>query len=96
MYAPFDVPNLLGRPLEVSLTKDSGLAGLIFLIKQHLGLDLAKDDPRLHALHDRITADFDAGRQTGIEWEELRPLVEDLFTSQPTSIRAKQTNPAAD
>ncbi|MGH2602599.1 MAG: pyruvate carboxyltransferase, partial [Dehalococcoidia bacterium] len=28
MYAPFDVPRLLGRPLEVSLTKDSGLAGL--------------------------------------------------------------------
>ncbi|MBK8035082.1 MAG: hypothetical protein IPK17_37380 [Chloroflexi bacterium] len=27
MYALFDVPNLLGRPLEVSLTKDSGIAG---------------------------------------------------------------------
>ena len=26
MYAPFNVPQLLGRPLEVSLTKDSGLA----------------------------------------------------------------------
>ena len=31
MYAPFDVPRLLGRPLEVSLTRDSGLAGLVFL-----------------------------------------------------------------
>lgn len=79
MYAPFDVPRLLGRPLEVSLTKDSGLAGLIFLIKQHLGLDLVKDDPRLQSLHARLTADFDAGRQTGIEWEELRPQAEDLF-----------------
>ena len=47
MYAPFDVPQLLGRPLEVSLTKESGLAGLIFLIKQHLGIELSKDDPRL-------------------------------------------------
>ena len=76
MYAPFDVPNLLGRPLEVSLTKDSGLAGLIFLIKQHLGLDIGKDDPRLHALNDRVVSEFDGGRQTGIDWEELRPLVE--------------------
>jgi 2-phosphinomethylmalic acid synthase len=75
MYAPFDVPTLLGRPLEVSLTKDSGVAGLIFLIKQHLGSDLGKDDPRLRSLHDRITREFDAGRQTSIEWEELRPLV---------------------
>jgi citrate (Re)-synthase len=36
MYAPFDVPRLLGRPLEVSLTKESGLAGLIFVANQHL------------------------------------------------------------
>jgi 2-phosphinomethylmalic acid synthase len=75
MYAPFDVPRLLGRPLEVSLTKDSGLAGLIFLVKQHAGVELTKDDPRLHAIHERITAEFEAGRQTSIEWEELEPLI---------------------
>lgn len=90
MYAPFDVPRLLGRPLEVSLTKDSGLAGLIFLIKQHLGLDLAKDDPRLVALHDQIAREFDAGRQTSIEWEELRPMVEyQLGNGRPASVRAE-------
>ncbi len=75
MYAPFNVPELLGRPLEVSLTKDSGIAGLIFLIKQHLGLDLLKDDPNLLAIHQWIMAEFDNGRQTSIEWEELEPLV---------------------
>ena len=47
MYAPFNVPELLGRPLEVSLTKDSGVAGLVFLIRQHLGVELPKDDPDL-------------------------------------------------
>ena len=71
MYAPFDVPKLLGRPLEVSLTKDSGVAGLIFLIKQHLGLELAKDDARVLELHNWVTAQFEQGRVTGIEWEEL-------------------------
>jgi 2-phosphinomethylmalic acid synthase len=76
MYAPFDVPALLGRPLEVSLTKDSGLAGLIFLIKQHLGVELSKDDPRLHALNDRVLREFAGGRQTGMEWEEFQPLAE--------------------
>jgi isopropylmalate/homocitrate/citramalate synthase len=79
MYAPFDVPGLLGRPLEVSLTKESGLAGIVFLIKQHLGLDVEKDDPRLLALNDFVTNEFDSGRQTGIEWEELRPVVESRF-----------------
>jgi 2-phosphinomethylmalic acid synthase len=75
MYAPFNVPALLDRPLEVSLTKDSGIAGLIFLMRQHLGLDLPKDDPGLLAIHTWVTAEFDHGRQTSIEWEELVPLV---------------------
>ncbi len=74
MYAPFDVPALLGRPLEVSLTKDSGLAGLIFLIRQHTGRELAKDDPTLLRMQAWVTAEFDQGRQTAVEWEELQNL----------------------
>ena len=73
MYAPFDVPGLIGRPLELSLTKDSGIAGLIFLVKQHTGRELQKDDPALLALHERLTQMFDAGRQTAVEWEEIEP-----------------------
>ena len=82
MYAPFNVPELLGRPLEVSLTKDSGLAGLIFLIRQHLGLDLAKDDPELLSIYNWMMAEFDNGRQTSIEWEELAPIAAQHLGSQ--------------
>ncbi|PTA66512.1 pyruvate carboxyltransferase [Deinococcus arcticus] len=71
MYAPFNVPALLGRPLELSLTRDSGLAGLIFLIKSHTGLELPKSHPGLQALHAHLSAEFDAGRQTAVEWEEV-------------------------
>ena len=78
MYAPFNVPALLGRPLEVSLTKDSGLAGLIFLIRQHLGLDLPKDHPSVTTAYEWVTEQFEDGRQTSIEWEELQPLMHDL------------------
>lgn len=77
MYAPFNVPDLLGRPLEVSLTKDSGIAGLIFLIKQHLGVELPKDDPALGAIYAWVLAEFDNGRQTSIEWEEIEPMVKE-------------------
>ena len=77
MYAPFDVPRLLGRPLEISFTKDSGIAGLIFLIKQHTGRELTKDDPGLQALHKELLRQFDSGRQTAVEWEEIN----DLFSS---------------
>ncbi|WP_119065922.1 pyruvate carboxyltransferase [Aggregatilinea lenta] len=79
MYAPFNVPALLGRPLEVSLTKDSGLAGLIFIVKQHLGVEVAKDDPGLQGVYDWMVAEFDHGRQTAIEWEELAPVVAQAF-----------------
>jgi isopropylmalate/homocitrate/citramalate synthase len=76
MYAPFNVPQLLGRPLEVSLTKESGLAGLIFVIRQHTGLELAKDDPRLQRTYAWLMQEFDNGRQTSVEWEELAPIFE--------------------
>lgn len=75
MYAPFDVPTLLGRPLELSFTKDSGLAGLIFLVKQHTGRDATKDDPELQTLHDELLRQFAAGRQTAVEWEEIEELL---------------------
>jgi isopropylmalate/homocitrate/citramalate synthase len=82
MYASFNVPQLLGRPLEVSLTKDSGVAGLIFLIKQHLGLELPKDRPDLQRLVTWMMAEFDNGRQTSIEWEEIEPLVKQYLGQQ--------------
>jgi len=87
MYAPFDVPKLLGRPLEVSLTKDSGLAGLIFLVKQHLGIELAKDDAGLLAVHAWTEHEFESGRQTSIEWEEVEPIVRQHILS-PTQVHS--------
>jgi isopropylmalate/homocitrate/citramalate synthase len=75
MYAPFDVPRLLGRPLELSFTKDSGIAGLIFLVKQHTGQELSKSDPALRALHEELLRQFDTGRQTAVEWEEIAELL---------------------
>jgi isopropylmalate/homocitrate/citramalate synthase len=79
MYAPFNVPQLLNRPLEVSLTKESGIAGLVFLMRQRMGLDLPKDDPRLLKIYDWLMTEFDHGRQTSVEWEELAPVVARYF-----------------
>jgi citrate (Re)-synthase len=83
MYAPFNVPQLLGRPFEVSLTKDSGLGGLIFLIRQHTGLDLPKDDPRLQKIYTWLMEEFDNGRQTSVEWEEIAPIFARHAASAP-------------
>ncbi|WP_309571468.1 pyruvate carboxyltransferase [Deinococcus sp.] len=79
MYAPFDVPALLGRPLDLSLTRDSGVAGLVFLIRQHTGQELPKDDPTIRILHLDLNAQFDAGRQTAVEWEEIEGQIKDVL-----------------
>jgi 2-phosphinomethylmalic acid synthase len=76
MYAPFDVPALLGRPLELSFTKDSGIAGLVFLVRQHTGREPDKDDPALRAAYETLLAQFDAGRQTAVDWEEIEALLD--------------------
>jgi len=80
MYAPFDGPKLLGRPLEVSLTKDSGPAGVVFLLRQHRGMRLEKSDPRVGELVRWVAAQFDAGRQTGIDWEEFAPVADAVLS----------------
>ncbi len=76
MYAPFDVPRLLGRMLEVSITKESGTAGIVFLARQKLGRDFGKGSPEVGAAHAWTQRQFDGGRQTAVEWEELRPFFE--------------------
>jgi isopropylmalate/homocitrate/citramalate synthase len=73
MYAPFNVPELIGRPLEVSLSKDSGIAGLIFVARQHLRREFSKNDPEIRATHEWMLRQFDEGRQTAVEWEEIAP-----------------------
>lgn len=79
MYAFADTERLLGRPLEVSITKESGLAGLVFLARTRLGLDLPKTHPAIARVHERLTAEFDAGRATAVEWEELEPVLREAL-----------------
>jgi isopropylmalate/homocitrate/citramalate synthase len=71
MYAPFDVPKLIGRPLEVSLTKDSGIAGLIFVARQRFRRNFSKEDQTIQRAHTWMLQQFDEGRQTAVEWSEI-------------------------
>lgn len=68
--------------LEVSLTKDSGVAGLVFLIKQHLGLEVSKDDAGVKEVHALLNKQFDAGRVTAVEWEEVEGMVKEKIGVQ--------------
>ncbi|MER8224382.1 pyruvate carboxyltransferase [Streptomyces sp. NPDC094143] len=86
MYAPFNAPLLTGRELDVALTKDSGQAGLVFVLNKRLGLRLEKGDPRVVELLAWMDEQWDAGRVSAIEWSELEPVVEKVFaTDEQTS-----------
>src|SRR5580693_229458 len=67
----FTDATLIGRPLEVSLTKDSGVAGLIFVARQRLHREFRKEDPPIQAANEWMLRQFDEGRQTAVEWEEI-------------------------
>jgi 2-phosphinomethylmalic acid synthase len=79
MYAPWNAPALIGRELDVALTKDSGQAGLLFVLRRRLGLELSKDDPRVCEVHRWIEEQFAGGRITAIEWRELEAVVQRTF-----------------
>lgn len=79
MYAPFNAPRLVGRNLEVALTKDSGQAGLIFVLRQRLGEQFAKDDKRVLEIFAWMEEQFESGRCTPISWNELEPIVTNVF-----------------
>ncbi|MER3553345.1 MAG: hypothetical protein C4331_03065, partial [Meiothermus sp.] len=74
-----------GLPLTVE-TKESGLAGLIFVVKQHTGHELPKTDPLVQKIADWMNQEFDHGRQTAIEWDELKGHFAELL-SVPTQTK---------
>jgi isopropylmalate/homocitrate/citramalate synthase len=76
MYAPWNAPLLLGRDLEVALTKDSGQAGLLFVLRRRFGLELGKDDPQVTRILGWMEEQFADGRETAIAWQELTPLLD--------------------
>jgi len=71
MYAPFNVPALIGRELEVALTADSGAAGILYLANRRLGRTLKKQDPEVREALAWIEDQFARGRQTAVAWEEI-------------------------
>ena len=61
-----------GPPAGGLADQGYGVAGLVFVLRQRLGIDVPKDDPRLQAVYSWLIAEFDNGRQTSVEWEEMR------------------------
>jgi 2-phosphinomethylmalic acid synthase len=82
-YTFCDTEKVLGRSLDVLLTKESGLGGLAFLVERRTGHPVAKDDPRLRAVWSSLEGEFAAGRTVAYGWDELARAHPELYEAAP-------------
>jgi len=80
IYNPFDTRAILGRSVGVAITDKSGAAGIKHWIEQRFDVgDVAKDDPRLLAVKDRVDTEYEDGRTSTISDDEMTAWVREAF-----------------
>jgi hypothetical protein len=68
----------------VALSDKSGAAGVLLWLRRSrpaLAAGLAKQDPRVRAVVDRIAGEYEDGRITSLSDDEVAALVDDAFAS---------------
>ncbi len=79
IYSTFDTTKILNRPVGVAITDKSGAAGIKHWIESKYGGDIAKDDPRLLEIRDRVDDEYESGRTTTISDEEMHDWYKEVF-----------------
>jgi isopropylmalate/homocitrate/citramalate synthase len=79
IYSIFDTEKILRRKPGVAISDKSGAAGIKHWIDANYGTNLAKDDPRLLAIRDKVDAEYEDGRTTTISDEELHAWYHEVF-----------------
>jgi len=77
IYNIFDTAKILNRPVSVSITDKSGLAGIALWIHHKVGrgAHLSKDHPGIKKIHRWIMGQYNRGRTTPISDHEMIKLV---------------------
>jgi isopropylmalate/homocitrate/citramalate synthase len=75
IYNIFDTKKILNRPLGITVTDKSGLAGIALWVNSHLGLKgeeaIPKNHPGIVEIDKWVKEQYDQGRTTGISYEEM-------------------------
>jgi len=80
IYSAFDTEKLLKRPAGVAITDKSGAAGIKHWIEAQYDVEsIAKDDPRLIKIRERVEAEYERGRTTAISDEEMHEWYREAF-----------------
>ena len=79
IYNCFDTKKLLNRPVGVAITDKSGAAGIKHFIEDKYDIDIAKHDPRVIMIKDKIDVEYAAERVSAISNEEMDAWIIEAF-----------------
>ena len=87
IYNCFDTRKLLNRPVGVAITDKTGAAGIKHYIEDRYDIEIAKHNPRVMAIKDKIDAEYTADRVSAISDEEMIAWIEQAFGSDLPPLR---------
>ncbi len=79
IYSCFDTQKLLNRPLRVAITDKTGAAGIKHWIEARYQIEIAKHNPRVTKIKDKIDAEYSADRVSAISDEEMLKWLRESF-----------------
>ena len=79
IYNCFDTEKLLKRSIGVAITDKSGAAGIKHWVEAHYDIQIAKHDPRVIKIKDRIDDEYAADRVSVISDDEMFAWVAEVF-----------------
>ncbi|MGB2863078.1 MAG: hypothetical protein WBC05_07110 [Sedimentisphaerales bacterium] len=87
IYNCFDTKKLLNRPVGVAITDKTGAAGVKHYIEARYWIEIAKHDPRVTRIKDKIEAEYKADRVSAISDEEMTAWIEEAFGADLPPLR---------
>jgi len=87
IYNCFDTTKLLNRPVRVAITDKTGAAGVKHYIEARYQIEIAKHDPRVVKIKDRIEAEYKADRVSAISDEEMTAWIKEAFGKNLPQLR---------
>jgi isopropylmalate/homocitrate/citramalate synthase len=87
IYCCFDTKKLLNRSVSVAITDKSGAAGIKHWIESHYEIEIAKHNPRITKIKNRVDAEYSANRVSAISDEEMFQWVREAFGDDMPPLR---------
>ena len=87
IYNCFDTQRLLNRPVSVAITDKAGAAGIKHWIEARYEIEIAKHDPHIAKIKDRIDAEYADNRVSAISDDEMRRWMREAFDDNLPPLR---------